>query len=69
MDGLDIGNRRENDTWLRLGLAENTALWPFDSKNYYDAANYDEEYALILEFVKLSIQRLDKQFEFGNLPK
>ena len=60
---------RENDTWLRLGLAENTALWPFDSKNYYDAANYDEEYALILEFVKLSIQRLDKQFEFGNLPK
>ena len=50
---------KENDPYVRLGLEENTRLWPYDSENYYDAATYDEEYALILEFVKRSIARLD----------
>lgn len=53
---------QENDTYVRLGLEENTRLWPYDSENYYDAATYDEEYALILEFVKRSLQRLDTLF-------
>ncbi len=57
---------RENDPWVRLGLEENTKLWPYDSKNYYDAAGYEEEYALILEFVKLSIQHWDKYFRPEN---
>ena len=52
---------KENDPYVRLGLEENTRLWPYDSENYYDAATYDEEYALILEFVKLSLARLDAQ--------
>lgn len=55
---------QENDPWVRLGLEENTRLWPFDSDNYYDAAGYDEEYALILEFVTLNLQRLDGVFGF-----
>ena len=50
---------RENDKWIRLGLDENTMLWPFDSEDYFDSAGYDEEYALILEFVKKSIERMD----------
>ena len=55
---------QENDTYVRLGLEENTRLWPIDSKDYYDAANYDEEYALILEFVKLSLDRMDKEMQY-----
>ena len=54
---------RENDPWVRAGLEENLKLWPFDSENYYDAACYDEEYALILEFVKLNLQHLDEYFQ------
>ena len=57
---------KENDSWVRLGLEENMRLWPFDSENYYDAAGYDEEYALILEFVTLNLQRLDKMFGFRD---
>ncbi|MBR4918337.1 MAG: CotH kinase family protein [Bacteroidales bacterium] len=55
---------QENDPYVRLGLEENTRLWPIDSKDYYDAANYDEEYALILEFVKLSLDRMDKEMQY-----
>lgn len=51
---------KENDVYVRAGLEENTRLWPYDSDNYYDAATYDEEYALILEFVKKNLARLDK---------
>jgi len=57
---------QENDPYVRKGLEENLQLWPFDSENYYDSANYDEEYALILEFVKMSLQQLDKQFAFSQ---
>lgn len=53
---------KANDPYVRLGLEENTRLWPYDSENYYDAATYDEECALILEFVKLNLERLDSQF-------
>ena len=55
---------QENDPYVRLGLEENTRLWPIDSKDYYDAANYDEEYAQILEFVKLSLDRMDKEMQY-----
>lgn len=55
---------QENDPYVRLGLEENTRLWPIDSKDYFDAANYDEEYALILEFVKLSLDRMDKEMQY-----
>lgn len=57
---------RENDPYVRAGLKENLQLWPFDSENYFDAATYDEEYNLILEFVKLNIERLDSQLLTPN---
>lgn len=57
---------RENDPQVRAGLEENLRLWPFDSENYYDAASYDEEYALILEFVPLSLKRLDKLYQYRD---
>ena len=55
---------RENDPYVRAGLEENLQLWPFDSKNYFDAAGYDEEYALILEFIPLSLKRLDTLYQY-----
>ena len=55
---------QENDPYVRLGLEENTRLWPIDSKDYFDAADYDEEYSLILEFVKLSLDRMDKEMQY-----
>lgn len=55
---------RENDPFVRAGLEENMKLWPFDSENYYDSAGYDEEYALILKFVPLSLQRLDDLYQY-----
>ena len=57
---------RENDPYVRAGLKENLQLWPFDSENYFDSASYDEEYNLILEFVKLNIERLDSQLLTPN---
>ena len=57
---------RENDPWVRAGLEENLKLWPIDSENYYDSAGYDEEYALILEFVKRSIQHWDRHFQYHD---
>ena len=51
---------RQNDAYVRLGLNENTTLWPYDSENYYDSASYEEEYDLMLEFVKKSFERLDR---------
>ena len=57
---------QENDPYVRLGLEENTRLWPIDSKDYFDGANYDEEYALILEFVKQSIANMDKKMQYND---
>ncbi len=55
---------RENDPYVRAGLEENLRLWPFDSENYFDSAGYDDEYALILEFVPLSLKRMDKLYQY-----
>ena len=56
-----------NDPEVRLGLDENTKLWPIDSENYYDAANYDEECALILDFVKMSLEHWDRYFSTSKV--
>ena len=56
-----------NDPLVRLGLDENTKLWPIDSENYYDAANYDEECALILDFVKMSLEHWDRYFSTSKV--
>ncbi|MBP5401167.1 MAG: CotH kinase family protein [Bacteroidales bacterium] len=54
---------KENDYYVKAGIDENKALWPFDSDFYYDANDYEQEKSLILEFVKKSLERMDKRFE------
>ncbi|MBQ7490222.1 MAG: CotH kinase family protein [Bacteroidales bacterium] len=52
----------ENDRQVRLGTAENFSIWPYDSPDYYDAATYEEEVALLKEFVSTNLERLDLYF-------
>ena len=56
----------ENDKFVRKGLPENLSKWSFDGDFYYDDNNYEQEKALILDFVKLSLDTMDKRFEYGR---
>lgn len=55
---------QDNDRYIRLGIDENVRLWPFDSPYYFDGNNYEEEVKLLLEFVPLSLKRLDEMFGY-----
>lgn len=57
---------QENDRFIQKGLPENLSLWSFDSDFYYDDNNYEQEKALILEFVKMSLDTMDKRFDYGR---
>lgn len=57
---------RENDKFVRKGLPENLSIWSFESDFYYDGNNYEQEKALVLEFVKLSLDTMDKRFGYGR---
>ena len=52
----------ENDNRIKLGKDENFSIWKCDSPDYYDSATYEEEVALLKEFVKINIQVLDTYF-------
>ena len=56
----------ENDRFIKNGLSENLSIWSFDSEFYFDKNNYDQEKALILQFVKLSLDKMDKRFGYGR---
>ncbi len=51
-----------NNKIIIKAIDENFEIWPADSKWYYDNNNYYEEVDLILDFVKLRINQLDKYF-------
>ncbi len=53
-----------NDAYIQSGLEENTRLWPNHSEFYFDDNDYEAEKAIILRFVPLSLQRLDRQFGY-----
>lgn len=55
---------QDNDRLVRLGIQENIRLWPYNSPNYFDSNSYDEEVKLLLQFVPLSLQRLDEMFHY-----
>ena len=57
---------QENDRFIQKGLPENLSLCSFDSDFYYDDNNYEQEKALILEFVKMSLDTMDKRFDYGR---
>ena len=54
---------RDNDKMIRKGLTENLSLWSNKSAFYYDENDYDQEKAIILQFVRLSLDKMDKRFE------
>ncbi|MBO4489229.1 MAG: CotH kinase family protein [Bacteroidales bacterium] len=51
-----------NKRYVLSGLEENVALWPTDSENYFDDNTFDQEVEILLNFVKISIESMDKRF-------
>ena len=49
----------QNDALIRTAIEENACIWGYHSEFYFDDNNYEQEKALILEFVPLSIKRMD----------
>lgn len=56
----------ENDKFIKKGLSENQSLWSDESEFYYDDNDYEQEKAIILQFVKLSLNKMDKRFGYGR---
>lgn len=54
---------KENDTSIKKGIVENERLWPSDGDFYQDDNNYEQEKELLLHFVTISIEKLDKEFQ------
>ena len=54
---------KENDRFIQMGIAENCKLWSFQSEFYFDGNDYEQEKAIILQFVTLSLQHLDEMFQ------
>jgi len=50
------------DKVIRLGIEENTKIWPNESKWYYDNNDYDQEIDIIKSFITLRLKQLDKRF-------
>ena len=55
---------QENDAYVKSGLIENERLWPCNGEYYFDDNNYEQEKALLLEFVPLSLRQLDEYFGY-----
>lgn len=52
----------ENDRKIASALDKNFELWPPDGAYYYDASTYQEEIELMLAYVSLRIDQLDRYF-------
>ena len=57
---------RENDKLVRKGLPVNQSIWSYDGDFYYDDNNYEQEIDLMLEFIQLSLDTMDKRFGYGR---
>ena len=55
---------RENDKLVRKGLPVNQSIWSYDSEFYYDDNNYEQEIDLMLDFIQLSLDTMDKRFGY-----
>ena len=56
----------ENDKLVRKGLLVNQSIWSYDSEFYYDDNNYEQEIDLMLDFIQLSLDTMDKRFGYGR---
>ena len=54
----------ENDKLVRKGLLVNQSIWSYDSEFYYDDNNYEQEIDLMLDFIQLSLDTMDKRFGY-----
>jgi hypothetical protein len=50
------------DKVIRLGIEENTKIWPNESKWYYDNNDYEQEVQIIKTFIALRLKQLDNRF-------
>lgn len=50
------------DKVIRLGIEENTKLWPNESKWYYDNNSYEQEVQIVKTFIALRLKQLDSRF-------
>ena len=57
---------RKNDRFVKKGLPDNLSLWSFSGDFYYDDNNYEQEKEIILQFVELSLDKMDKRFGYGR---
>lgn len=57
---------RENDKLVKKGLPANQSIWSYDSDFYYDDNNYEQEIDLMLDFIQLSLDTMDKRFDYGR---
>ena len=56
----------ENDKLVRKGLPVNQSIWSYDGEFYYDDNNYEQEIDLMLDFIQLSLDTMDKRFGYGR---
>ena len=54
----------ENDRRIRSSVARNFERWPVNSPDYYDAAGYQEELDLMLQYVPLRLKQLDEMMGY-----
>ena len=54
----------ENIKAIGDAVKENEKIWPVDNEVYYDGNHFDEEVAIIRQFIRLNIARLDQMFDF-----
>ena len=53
------------DQEIKFELEKNFAKWPVKSYWYFDDNNYEQEKAIIKEFVSLRLKQLDEEFHFN----
>lgn len=55
----------KNQKIIQSHVKINFKKWPIDHKFYYDANSFEQELELMIEFVKIRIEQLDKRFNYS----
>jgi len=54
----------DNNSIIEKHIKDNFDIWPYDSEWYFDDNDYYKEIQIILDFVYLRLEQLDKYFEY-----
>ncbi len=63
IDSMILSNKK----MIEDAVVKNSKLWPYDSKYYFDANDFDKEVAIIKKYVDMRLDTLDKMM--GYTPK